>query len=183
MKKYNQFLLVLIPVADTTVPGNFRRRSLFDVWVSKTLIQTCSTTILYTTLLVVVFFTLTDRASTIPSNIRAGCQSGTWSAGQKKIRGTSAKLQGEQKKLRRKIIGPHKSHTLIRCHLLTLHSRATSAFLCRTSSLLLLLLNERRTRTFPSREDETVHRLLGEVSHGETLPRGKCFRKLRRSWN
>ena len=41
---------------------------------------------------VVVFFTLTDRASTIPSNIR-GCQSGTWSAGQKKIRGTSTKLQ------------------------------------------------------------------------------------------
>ena len=38
---------------------------------------------------VVVFFTLlTDRASTIPSNTR-GCQSGTWSAGQKKIRGTS----------------------------------------------------------------------------------------------
>ena len=33
---------------------------------------------------VVVFFTLTDRASTIPSNTR-GCQSGTWSAGQKKI--------------------------------------------------------------------------------------------------
>ena len=27
-----------------------------------------------------------------------GCQSGTWSAGQKKIRGTSTKLQGEQKK-------------------------------------------------------------------------------------
>ena len=41
---------------------------------------------------VVVFFTLTDRASTIPSNTR-GCQSGTWSAGQKKIRGTSIKLQ------------------------------------------------------------------------------------------
>ena len=40
---------------------------------------------------VVVFFTLTDRASTIPSNIR-GCQSGTWSAGQKEIRGTSTKL-------------------------------------------------------------------------------------------
>ena len=35
----------------------------------------------------VVFFTLTDRASTIHSNIR-GCQSGTWSAGQKEeIRG------------------------------------------------------------------------------------------------
>ena len=41
---------------------------------------------------VVVFFTLTDRVSTIPSNTR-GCQSGTWSAGQKKIRGTSTKLQ------------------------------------------------------------------------------------------
>ena len=41
---------------------------------------------------VVVFFTLTDRASTIPNNTR-GCQSGTWSAGQKKIRGTSTKLQ------------------------------------------------------------------------------------------
>ena len=41
---------------------------------------------------VVVFFTLTDRASTIPSNTR-GCQSGTWSAGHKKIRGTSTKLQ------------------------------------------------------------------------------------------
>ena len=41
---------------------------------------------------VVVFFTLTNRASTIPSNIR-DCQSGTWSAGQKKIRGTPIKLQ------------------------------------------------------------------------------------------
>ena len=37
------------------------------------------TTVTYTG---TVFFTLTDRASTIPSNIR-GCQSGTWSAGQK----------------------------------------------------------------------------------------------------
>ena len=45
---------------------------------------------------VVVFFALTDRASTIPSNIR-GCQSGTWSAGQKRIRGTSTKLEREQK--------------------------------------------------------------------------------------
>ena len=43
-------------------------------------------------LFVVVFFTLTDRASSIPSNIR-GCQFGTWSAGQKEIRGTSTKLQ------------------------------------------------------------------------------------------
>ena len=41
---------------------------------------------------VVVFFTLTDWASAVPSNIR-GCQSDTWSAEQKKIRGTSTKLQ------------------------------------------------------------------------------------------
>ena len=41
-----------------------------------------------------VFFESTDQASTIPSNIR-GCQSGTWSAGQEKIRGTSTKLQRE----------------------------------------------------------------------------------------
>ena len=47
--------------------------------------------------MLVVFFTLTDRASTVPSNIR-GCQSGTWSAGQKKIRGISTKLQREQNK-------------------------------------------------------------------------------------
>ena len=43
---------------------------------------------------VVVFFTLTDRASTIPSSIR-GCQSDTWSAGQEIIRGTSTKLPRE----------------------------------------------------------------------------------------
>ena len=40
---------------------------------------------------VVVFFSLTDRVPTIPSNIR-GCQSGTWSAGQKEIRGTSTAI-------------------------------------------------------------------------------------------
>ena len=40
---------------------------------------------------VCVFFTLTDRASTIPSNI-CGCQSDTWSAGQENIRGTSTKI-------------------------------------------------------------------------------------------
>ena len=45
---------------------------------------------------VVVFFTLTDRASTIPSNTR-GCQSGTWSAGQKKIRGTHLPSSNESK--------------------------------------------------------------------------------------
>ena len=36
--------------------------------------------------IVVVFFTLTDRASTIPSNIR-GCQSGTWSQRGTKVKG------------------------------------------------------------------------------------------------
>ena len=51
---------------------------------------------------VCVFFTLlTDRASTIPSNIR-GCQSGMWSAGQEKIGGPSAKLQREHKKQEQK---------------------------------------------------------------------------------
>ena len=45
---------------------------------------------------VVVFFTLTYRPSTIPIHIR-GCQSGTWSAGQENIRGTSTKLQREHK--------------------------------------------------------------------------------------
>ena len=39
-----------------------------------------------------MFFILTDEASTIPSNIR-GCHSGTWSAGQEKVRGTSTKPQ------------------------------------------------------------------------------------------
>ena len=36
---------------------------------------------------VVVVFTLTDRASTIPSNIR-GCQSGTWSQRDTKVNGS-----------------------------------------------------------------------------------------------
>ena len=40
-----------------------------------------------TGVVVVVFFTLTDRASTIPSNIR-GCQSGTWSQRGTKINGS-----------------------------------------------------------------------------------------------
>ena len=38
-------------------------------------------------LYVVVFFTLTDRASTIPSNIRC-CQSGTWSQRGTKVNGS-----------------------------------------------------------------------------------------------
>ena len=41
-----------------------------------------------------VFFTLTDRASTIPGNTR-GCQSSTWSSGQENIRGASSNLQRE----------------------------------------------------------------------------------------
>ena len=45
--------------------------------------QQFETPIKFDVVVVVVFFTLTDRASTIPSNTR-GCQSGTWSAGQKK---------------------------------------------------------------------------------------------------
>ena len=49
-----------------------------------------------TRFVVVVFLTLTDGVSTIPSNIR-GCQSGTRSAGQEKIIGTSTKLQREHK--------------------------------------------------------------------------------------
>ena len=42
---------------------------------------------LYDVVVVVVFFTLTDRASTIPSNIR-GCQSGTWSQRGTKVNGS-----------------------------------------------------------------------------------------------
>ena len=40
-----------------------------------------------TVVVVVVVFTLTDRASTIPSNIR-GCQSGTWSQRGTKVNGS-----------------------------------------------------------------------------------------------
>ena len=38
-------------------------------------------------IIVIVFFTLTDRASTIPSNIR-GCQSGRWSQRGNKVNGS-----------------------------------------------------------------------------------------------
>ena len=41
----------------------------------------------YIVVVVVVVFTLTDRASTIPSNIR-GCQSGTWSQRGTKVNGS-----------------------------------------------------------------------------------------------
>ena len=41
-----------------------------------------------------MLFTVTDRASTIPSSIR-DCQSGTWSAGQENIKRASSKLQRE----------------------------------------------------------------------------------------
>ena len=46
---------------------------------------------------VCVFLTLTDRASTIPSNIYC-CQSGTWSDRQKKNRGTSTSSHESMKK-------------------------------------------------------------------------------------
>ena len=46
-----------------------------------------STHIAHTVVVVVVFFTLTNRASTIPSNIR-GCQSGTWSQRGTKVNGS-----------------------------------------------------------------------------------------------
>ena len=42
------------------------------------LVTGCRFAKFYASVVVVVVFTLTDRASTIPSNIR-GCQSGTWS--------------------------------------------------------------------------------------------------------
>ena len=48
----------------------------------------------YVLVCVFAFFALTDRALTVPSNIR-GCLSGTWSAGQENIRGTPTKLQRE----------------------------------------------------------------------------------------
>ena len=53
---------------------------LYQVWFNGTTIDIISTILvtMYYSVVVVVFFTLTDRASTIPSNIR-GCQSGTWS--------------------------------------------------------------------------------------------------------
>ena len=42
----------------------------------------------YPVVVVVVFFTLTDWASTIPSNILRGCQSGTWSQRGTKVNGS-----------------------------------------------------------------------------------------------
>ena len=48
--------------------------STVEVWSTRDEIHTDA----FRVVVVVVFFTLTDRASTIPSNIR-GCQSGTWS--------------------------------------------------------------------------------------------------------
>ena len=42
-----------------------------------------------------VIFTITDRASTLPSNTR-GCQPGMYSTGQENIRGKSSKLKRER---------------------------------------------------------------------------------------
>ena len=47
----------------------------------------CAVLILSWVVVVVVVFTLTDRASTIPSNLR-GCQSGTWSQRGTKVNGS-----------------------------------------------------------------------------------------------
>ena len=43
-----------------------------------------------------VLLTLTDRAVTIPSNVR-GCQSGTWFAGQENIRGTLTRAETQKR--------------------------------------------------------------------------------------
>ena len=51
--------------------------------------------LLIVVVVVLVFFTLIDRASTVPSNIR-GCQSGTLSAGQENIKGTSTKKSSNE---------------------------------------------------------------------------------------
>ncbi|CAM9982097.1 unnamed protein product, partial [Ascophyllum nodosum] len=61
-------------------------------WVSHGVRSTYPVSLLYRTLgkfveFCVVVFTLTDRASTIPSNIR-GCQSGTWSQRGTKVNGS-----------------------------------------------------------------------------------------------
>ena len=69
------------------------------ILVTKTSDQTrqriCMYVVVVVVIVAVVFFTLTDRASTIPTNNIHGCQSGTWSAGQEKITGTSTMLQRE----------------------------------------------------------------------------------------
>ena len=56
---------------------------------------------------VCVFFTLTDRASTIPSSNIHGCQPGTWCAGQEKIRGTP-RLQSSNKIIKKTKKKPRK---------------------------------------------------------------------------
>ena len=61
-----------------------RERLIFPVQLTTTRIDNLTRLIL---VVVVVFFTLTDRASTIPSNIR-GCQSGTWSQRGTKVNGS-----------------------------------------------------------------------------------------------
>ena len=53
----------------------------------KTKQRQCSTPSHMVVVVVVLFFTLTDRASTIPSNIR-GCQYGTWSQRGTKVNGS-----------------------------------------------------------------------------------------------
>ena len=54
---------------------------------SSVLRNLCGLKIYSVVVVAVVFFTLTDRASTTPSNIR-GCQSGTWSQRGTKVNGS-----------------------------------------------------------------------------------------------
>ena len=78
---------------------------------------------------VVVFFTLTDRASTIPSNTR-GCQSGTWSAGHLKLQIFDVKSS----LLRRPFYSPRRAR---RTAIHTTTSFSTTIY----SDTIILLLN------------------------------------------
>ena len=74
----------------TYQPGSHRRKVTQDF--SSTFLLRCLPYFLrfpsgWCAVVVVVFFALTDRASTIPSNIR-GCQSGTWSQRGTKVNGS-----------------------------------------------------------------------------------------------
>ena len=74
-----EILSLNMTFCDVGLFGNFN--SLPETHLVYSIQYTCTDS---APVVVVVFFTLTDRASTIPSNTR-GCQSGTWSAGQKNI--------------------------------------------------------------------------------------------------
>ena len=69
----------------------FKRVPRWFTHIQRTVLATEETTatqqVSHRPVVVVVVFTLTDRASTIPSNIR-GCQSGTWSQRGTKVNGS-----------------------------------------------------------------------------------------------